>query len=256
MLTSLFLHLQLPEPIMPFHMYNRLMGLAKESLRSEGDTPEGEEAESGGSLPTVSRGSELVDMGSETEPEVLVLVDSLKELIKELPKANLATLRYIIRHLRRLYRNGKSLKHLPLVICCIHSSVFCLHFRIAELEEDNKMSPSNLGIVFGPSLMRPRPTGATISLSSLVDYPHQARIVEAFIVFYSSIFQSKTSQSNKTSRSASSTSQKVRLWICHCVSILKCKHETLSCSIQSYKLYLNSHMEKKKKGRSPQRLAL
>lgn len=60
------------------------------------------------------------------------------------------------------------------------------------------MSPSNLGIVFGPSLMRPRPTGATISLSSLVDYPHQARIVEALIVFYSSIFQSKTSQSNKT----------------------------------------------------------
>lgn len=65
------------------------------------------------------------------------------------------------------------------------------------------MSPSNLGIVFGPSLMRPRPTGATISLSSLVDYPHQARIVEAFIVFYSSIFQSKTSQTHKTSRAAS-----------------------------------------------------
>uniref|UniRef100_A0A3Q4I7H7 Rho-GAP domain-containing protein n=1 Tax=Neolamprologus brichardi TaxID=32507 RepID=A0A3Q4I7H7_NEOBR len=94
---------QLPEPIMPFHLYNKLMGLAKESL--------------------------------------------LRELLKELPKPNIATLRYIVRHLR----------------------------RIAELEEDNKMSPSNLGIVFGPSLMRPRPTGATISLSSLVDYPHQAQ---------------------------------------------------------------------------------
>ncbi len=73
------------------------------------------------------------------------------------------------------------------------------------------MSPSNLGIVFGPSLMRPRPTGATISLSSLVDYPHQARIVETLIVFYSSIFQSKTSQSNKTSRSASASTQQVGL---------------------------------------------
>lgn len=69
------------------------------------------------------------------------------------------------------------------------------------------MSPSNLGIVFGPSLMRPRPTGATISLSSLVDYPHQARIVEALIVFYSSIFQSKTSQSNKTCISVSTSVQ-------------------------------------------------
>ncbi|XP_061593749.1 rho GTPase-activating protein 45 isoform X2 [Cololabis saira] len=171
---------QLPEPIMLFHLYNRLMGLAKESLQSEGDGAEGEEAESGGTSLGVSRGPELVDRGPDTDREVLVLVDSLRDLVKDLPKANLATLRYIARHLR----------------------------RIAELEEDNKMSPSNLGIVFGPSLMRPRPTGATISLSSLVDYPHQARIVEAFIVFYSSIFQSKTSQSNKTSRSASSTTPK------------------------------------------------
>uniref|UniRef100_A0A7N8WHZ0 Rho GTPase activating protein 45b n=1 Tax=Mastacembelus armatus TaxID=205130 RepID=A0A7N8WHZ0_9TELE len=172
---------QLPEPIMPFRLYNSLMGLAKESLQSEGDAPEGVEAESSSINPAVGRGPELVDLGPDTDPEVLVLVDKLKELLKELPKANLSTLRYIIRHLR----------------------------RIAELEEDNKMSPSNLGIVFGPSLMRPRPTGATISLSSLVDYPHQARIVEALIVFYSSIFQSKTSQSNKACRTSFTSTQQV-----------------------------------------------
>lgn len=57
------------------------------------------------------------------------------------------------------------------------------------------MSPSNLGIVFGPSLMRPRPSGATVSLSSLVDYPHQARIVETLIVFYPIVFPS---ESNRT----------------------------------------------------------
>uniref|UniRef100_A0A3Q0TBC0 Rho GTPase activating protein 45 n=1 Tax=Amphilophus citrinellus TaxID=61819 RepID=A0A3Q0TBC0_AMPCI len=176
---------QLPEPIMPFRLYNKLMGLAKDSLHNEGDTPEGEDTESSSTNPAVSRGPELVDLGPSTDPEVLVLVDSLKELLKELPKPNIATLRYIIRHLR----------------------------RIAELEEDNKMSPSNLGIVFGPSLMRPRPTGATISLSSLVDYPHQARIVEALIVFYSSIFQSKTSQTNKTSRSASAPIQQLHNFV-------------------------------------------
>lgn len=71
------------------------------------------------------------------------------------------------------------------------------------------MSPSNLGIVFGPSLMRPRPTGATISLSSLVDYPHQARIIEAFIVFYSYIFQSKSSQFQNMSRTSSTSFQEV-----------------------------------------------
>ncbi|KAF7664925.1 hypothetical protein LDENG_00162280 [Lucifuga dentata] len=170
---------QLPEPIMPFRLYNSLMGLAKESLHSEGETPDGEEAESSGSSPAVVRGPELVDLGPNTDPEILVLVDKLKQLVKELPKANIATLRYIIRHLR----------------------------RIAELEQDNKMSPSNLGIVFGPSLMHPRPTGATVSLSSLVDYPHQARIVEALIVFYSSIFQSKTSHSSATCHSASTSTQ-------------------------------------------------
>uniref|UniRef100_A0A8D3E6N9 Rho GTPase activating protein 45b n=1 Tax=Scophthalmus maximus TaxID=52904 RepID=A0A8D3E6N9_SCOMX len=148
---------QLPEPIMLFRLYNSLMGLAKESLQSEGEEPESSRFN-----PAGGRGPELVDLGPDTDPDVLLLVDKLKGLLKELPKANIATLRYIIRHLRR--------------------------------SEENRMSPSNLGIVFGPSLMRPRPTGATISLSSLVDYPHQARIVEALIVFYSSIFQSKTSQ--------------------------------------------------------------
>lgn len=53
------------------------------------------------------------------------------------------------------------------------------------------MTSGNLGIVFGPTLMRPRPTDATISLSSLVDYPHQARIIEALIIFYPTIFEHK-----------------------------------------------------------------
>ncbi|XP_060797346.1 rho GTPase-activating protein 45 isoform X2 [Neoarius graeffei] len=140
---------QLPEPIMPFRHYNSLMGLAKESLALVG--PEGAEA---------GKGPDLVDLGPETDPELMNLVHRLKELLTEIPKANLTTLRYIVRHLR----------------------------RIAELEEDNKMSPSNLGIVFGPSLIRPRPSGATVSLSSLVDYPYQARVVETLIVFYPIVF--------------------------------------------------------------------
>uniref|UniRef100_A0A3Q3D1K4 Rho GTPase activating protein 45 n=1 Tax=Hippocampus comes TaxID=109280 RepID=A0A3Q3D1K4_HIPCM len=169
---------QLPEPILPFHIYNNLVGLAKESVQADAEPDEP------GGPPAVGRGAQLVDLGPETEPETLVLVDKLRELLKELPKANMATLRYLIRHLR----------------------------RITELEEENKMSPNNLGIVFGPSLMRPRPTGATISLSSLVDYPHQARVVEALIVFYASIFQSKSSHCHKTCRSASTSARLVSFY--------------------------------------------
>lgn len=57
------------------------------------------------------------------------------------------------------------------------------------MEQDNKMTPGNLGIVFGPTLLRPRPTEATVSLSSLVDYPHQARIVETLISHYGLVFE-------------------------------------------------------------------
>lgn len=57
------------------------------------------------------------------------------------------------------------------------------------MEQDNKMTPGNLGIVFGPTLLRPRPTEATVSLSSLVDYPHQACIVETLITHFSLVFK-------------------------------------------------------------------
>uniref|UniRef100_A0A0K8RU02 KIAA0223 n=1 Tax=Crotalus horridus TaxID=35024 RepID=A0A0K8RU02_CROHD len=138
---------QLPEPIMPFRMYNSLMGLAKETLQSRSDSRAGRST------------GEPVDTSSESEK---AMVMKLKELLKELPAKNFATLKCIVQHLK----------------------------RIIELEDDNKMSSSNLGIVFGPTLMRPRPTQATISLSSLVDYPHQACIVEALINFYATIFES------------------------------------------------------------------
>ncbi|NXG64115.1 HMHA1 protein, partial [Hemiprocne comata] len=141
---------QLPEPIMPFRMYNELMGLAKESLQG------GEAKGKGG-----KGGPELIDKGADTDKMVVSLVLRLKELLRDLPWENMATLQYLLQHLR----------------------------RIVEVEQDNKMTSSNLGIVFGPTLMRPRPTDATISLSSLVDYPHQARIIEALIIFYSTIFE-------------------------------------------------------------------
>ncbi|NXJ15444.1 RHG29 protein, partial [Odontophorus gujanensis] len=88
------------------------------------------------------------------------IIIKIKDLLKQLPVPNYNTLQYLIGHLH----------------------------RVTEQSDENKMSASNLGIIFGPTLIRPRQTDATVSLSSLVDYPYQARIVELLITYYEKIF--------------------------------------------------------------------
>ncbi|KAJ7395293.1 Rho GTPase-activating protein 29 [Pitangus sulphuratus] len=88
------------------------------------------------------------------------IIIKIKDLLKQLPGPNYNTLQYLIGHLH----------------------------RVMEQSDENKMSASNLGIIFGPTLIRPRQTDATVSLSSLEDYPYQARVVELLITYYEKIF--------------------------------------------------------------------
>lgn len=55
------------------------------------------------------------------------------------------------------------------------------------------MTASNLGIIFGPTLIKPRQGDAEVSLSSLVDYPYQALIVELLIRHYQMVFDTPLS---------------------------------------------------------------
>ncbi|XP_068022395.1 rho GTPase-activating protein 29 isoform X1 [Melanerpes formicivorus] len=108
------------------------------------------------------------------------IIIKVKDLLKQLPLPNYNTLQYLIGHLH----------------------------RVTEQCDENKMSASNLGIIFGPTLLRPRQTDATVSLSSLVDYPYQARVVELLITHYEKIFDVSmkpllsTIQSEETVRAA------------------------------------------------------
>ncbi|XP_054434733.1 GEM-interacting protein [Pteronotus mesoamericanus] len=90
-------------------------------------------------------------------------IHSLKALLMQLPDSNYNTLRHLVAHL----------------------------FRVAAQFEENKMSANNLGIVFGPTLLRSPDsagTACTGSVTCLLDSGHQAQLVEFLIVNYEQIF--------------------------------------------------------------------
>ncbi|XP_070774582.1 rho GTPase-activating protein 29-like isoform X1 [Enoplosus armatus] len=88
------------------------------------------------------------------------VIFKIRDLLRQLPTANYRTLRYLIAHLN----------------------------RVTEQAEENKMTASNLGIIFGPTLVKPRQTDAEVSLSSLVDYPYQALMVELLVRHFQTVF--------------------------------------------------------------------
>ncbi|XP_067462483.1 rho GTPase-activating protein 29-like isoform X1 [Thunnus thynnus] len=88
------------------------------------------------------------------------VIFKIRDLLRQLPITNYSTLRYLIAHLN----------------------------RVTEQAEENKMTASNLGIIFGPTLVKPRQTDAEVSLSSLVDYPYQALMVELLVRHFQVIF--------------------------------------------------------------------
>ncbi|XP_026529606.1 GEM-interacting protein isoform X2 [Notechis scutatus] len=91
---------------------------------------------------------------SETDP-----IKATKDLLSKLPATNYNTIRHLIAHL----------------------------YRVAERYQENKMSPNNLGIIFGPTLIRP-PCNNDVSMSCLVDSGYQSQLVEFLILNYEKIF--------------------------------------------------------------------
>ncbi|XP_060762571.1 rho GTPase-activating protein 29-like isoform X2 [Neoarius graeffei] len=84
----------------------------------------------------------------------------IRDLLRRLPSAHYRTLHFLITHLH----------------------------RVSEHAEENKMDARNLGIIFGPTLIKPRQLDSEVSLSSLVDYPYQALMVQLLIQHHLKIF--------------------------------------------------------------------
>lgn len=79
--------------------------------------------------------------------------------------------------------------------------------RVAEQAEENKMTASNLGIIFGPTLVKPRQVDAEVSLSSLVDYPYQALMVELLVRHFPVVFDAPPSSESDAPSAAAAASQ-------------------------------------------------
>lgn len=60
--------------------------------------------------------------------------------------------------------------------------------RVVDNSERNKMDSKNLGVIFGPTLVRPRPTTAPVTYSSIAEYSNQAQLIEFIITYSKKIF--------------------------------------------------------------------
>lgn len=85
-------------------------------------------------------------------------IDRLHDLIDDLPYSNRKTCAVLMHHLK----------------------------RVTVFAKQNHMNASNLGIVFGPTLLRPLIDNA--SMTSLADSSHQTRVVELLIVHAEILF--------------------------------------------------------------------
>ncbi|KAE8619657.1 hypothetical protein XENTR_v10009890 [Xenopus tropicalis] len=131
-ITSALKHFlkQLPDSVVPYHLYEQFMAFSREFLEDTKENETGNDA-----------------------------IHQMKDLLCSMPHSNYNTLRHLTAHL----------------------------YRVSERFEDNKMNPNNLGIIFGPTLIRPLP-GQDISVNCLIDTGYQSQAVEFLINNYEKIF--------------------------------------------------------------------
>uniref|UniRef100_A0A3Q0SAM8 GEM interacting protein n=1 Tax=Amphilophus citrinellus TaxID=61819 RepID=A0A3Q0SAM8_AMPCI len=97
------------------------------------------------------------DMSPEPK-EIMDIIDNLQRLLEKLPPYCYSTLQHTLSHLQRVSENY-----------------------------ENKMSPSNLGIVFGPTLLRPL-VSTDMPMIALLETNYQAVLVEFLITYHDKIF--------------------------------------------------------------------
>ncbi|CAG2105273.1 unnamed protein product [Medioppia subpectinata] len=99
-----------------------------------------------------------------------VQLESLTKLVNALPKPNYETLKHILSHLLR------------------HLDVICVHNRVKDYSDQNRMHIQNLAIVFGPTLMWPENDSNNFALDMMLRM-HQNQIIEFLLLEFDNINQ-------------------------------------------------------------------
>ncbi|XP_029582421.1 rho GTPase-activating protein 29 isoform X1 [Salmo trutta] len=238
---------QLPEPLILYRYYNDFIGLAKESQRviveekaaaralQDQGRPGGEQPRPGGTQPGVEGEQPPLRTsqpgGDQPSIKLNRVIFKIRDLLRQLPPANYKTLRFLVAHLH----------------------------RVTEQAEENKMTASNLGIIFGPTLVKPRQTDAEVSLSSLVDYPYQALMVELLVRHFKMIFDFASSVSSSSSPTTTSTADQTSTRLTlqeeqrlsrHSTSLLDIKESTKVCKRHSSVIPSSHILDEVKTGRT------
>ncbi|XP_035511440.1 GEM-interacting protein [Morone saxatilis] len=90
--------------------------------------------------------------------EIMGILDSLQKLLQKLPPYCYCVLQHLMSHLQKVSQNY-----------------------------ENKMSPSNLGIVFGPTLLRPL-VSSDMPMIALLETSYQAVLIEFLITHHDKVF--------------------------------------------------------------------
>ncbi|XP_069509687.1 rho GTPase-activating protein 9 isoform X2 [Ambystoma mexicanum] len=94
-------------------------------------------------------------------PEYSEKVEGIQQLVRRLPRPNHDTLKFILEHLK----------------------------RILEHSQMNRMTTQNIGIVFGPTLMRPE---NEVFANITVNMVYQNQVVELLLIEFDSLFQASS----------------------------------------------------------------
>eukprot|EP01086_Lenisia_limosa_P009763 TRINITY_DN33391_c0_g1_i1.p1 TRINITY_DN33391_c0_g1~~TRINITY_DN33391_c0_g1_i1.p1 ORF type:complete len:607 (+),score=158.15 TRINITY_DN33391_c0_g1_i1:80-1900(+) len=127
-----------------------------------------------------------------SKTDIHVVSGLLKLYFRELSEPLLTFARYkefiaanrISDQAERLEAVKKTLASLPLANRRLLVYLMSYLVQVAALASSNKMTPQNVGVVFGPTLLRPE----IETMETMMDTTHQTRIVESFCIEHDSIF--------------------------------------------------------------------